>query len=328
MPGDADRPTGWGGDPVELPSPEAIRRADGGIKGHVVRTPLIPCQGTEGIYLKPEMLQPSGAYKSRGVLHWAMRLTEEERSHGLSTHSSGNTALALGSVAQQLHTTARSIVPDQVPPYKIQAMERVGVTPVPLPMAQLLHYVFEEEWKQEPYSFLNPWADPDMLAGNGTIGLEIFQDLPEVQTVIVPVGGGGLALGIGGALKALKPSVRILGAQSAACPALYRSFENGKPVWIEPQPSLCDGTALPLAVDELYPALRSVLDEVVLVGDEEVARAIQFVVGRHHLVVEGSGAMSLAVAMAMPFAERGETVCVLSGGNISTEKLTSLLSSK
>ncbi len=324
------RPTGWGGPPVALPPLADVRAAAARLEGIAVRTPLLPLTGEgrdAGLFLKPEVLQPAGSYKLRGVYNWADGLSAEERGRGLSTHSSGNTALALGYVARLFGVTARSLMPDSVPEYKVRAIRAAGVEPRPVPMGELLAYVFEERWRQEPYSFLNPWADPRMLAGSGTLGVEILADLPDIDTVFVPVGGGGLVIGLGGTLKALKPSVRVVGVQSAACPALHASFTAGRALWVESQPSLCDGTAVPLVVEQLYPALRQVVDEVMLVGEDEVRAAVKRLAVGNKLVVEGSGAMSVAAALATPSAQRGRAVCVLSGGSIGADKLISVLGS-
>lgn len=322
------RPTGWGGAPLSRPALADVRQAATRLEGVGVRTPLLPLAGEgrdAGLFLKPEVLQPAGSYKLRGVFNWAASLSAEERQRGLSTHSSGNTALALGHVARLFGVSARSLMPDSVPAHKLLAIRAAGVEPVPVPLGELLAYVFEERWRREPYSFLNPWADPKMLAGSGTLALEILADLPDVDTVFVPVGGGGLVIGLGSALKALKSSVRVVGVQSAACPALHASFAAGRAVWVESRPTLCDGTALPLVVEELYPVLREIVDEVMLAGEDAVKAALKRLALGNRLVVEGSGAMSVAAALATPVARRGRAVCILSGGSIGADKLISVL---
>jgi threonine dehydratase len=263
MPPDSPpRPTGWGGTPVEQPTLSQIEAAAERCRDVVVRTPLVPLHSYEAnsaLWLKPEILQPIRSYKLRGVFNWAAGLSDAERAKGFSTHSAGNTAQALGHVARLWGTAARSLLPDRTPPAKIEAIERYGVTPVVMPFDELLDYIFHARWEEEPYSFLNPWADPLMIAGNGALALEICQDLPTVRTVYVPVGGGGLIAGIGSALKAHRPHVRVIAVQPEACPALQVSLAAGRPAWIEPQPTVCD-TALPLVVDELFPLLSQVVE--------------------------------------------------------------------
>ena len=322
------RPTGSGGAPVAPADLGEIRAAAERLKGVAVRTPLVPLHSYDSkpdIFLKPEVLQPVGSYKIRGAYNWAACLTPAERSRGFSTHSAGNTAQALGYVARLFGVSARSLLPDDAPDVKIEGVRRYGVTPVPVPFDELLDYVFESRWEDEPYSFLNPWGDATMLAGNGTMGLEIFEDLPEVDTVYVPVGGGGLIGGVGSALKALKPSARVIGVQSEACPSLHASFSAGGPMWVESKPTICDGTIVPLVVDEMFPLLRQVVDDVMLVPEEAVGPAIARLALRNKIVVEGSGALSVAAALATPADQRGKTVCILSGGSIGADRLQDIL---
>ena len=324
----SEKPTGWGGDAVAQPSLAQIKQAAELLRDVIVRTPLVPLksyQDSTTIQLKPETLQPIGSYKLRGVYNWAASLSRKQLQAGLSTHSAGNTAQALGYVAQMMGAEARSLLPDRTPQVKIDAIRRYGVTPVIMPFAELLDYIFQAGWEQEPYSYLNPWADPLMVAGNGTIGLEILDELPEVDTVYVPVGGGGLVAGVGSALKAVHAGVRIVAVQPESCPALKASFAAGKPVWVDPQPTLCD-TALPLAIDETFQLLEQVVDEVVLVSEQEIRSALRQLALENKLIVEGAGALSVAAALATPEAQRGNSVCILSGSSIPVDKLTEILS--
>ncbi len=309
-------PTGWGGEPISLPSLSSIQQARQHLPAFIVHTPLLFAKDPS-IHLKPETLQPTGAYKVRGVWNWATSLSPSDHAQGLSTHSSGNTALALGYVARALGCHAKSRLPDKVPQYKIDAMKSYGVDPHPMPMADLIRFIFEEQWRTESSPFLNPWADPLMLAGNGTIGLEIVEDLKDVESLIVPLGGGGLLIGVAAALKAIKPDVRVIAVQPETCAPFQASLEANRAVWIEPEPTICDGTALPLVVAEAFPVLRELIDRLVLVSEDEVRRAMDYRADEHKLIVEGSGAMSLAAAWAVPESERGCTVCILSGGNKS-----------
>ena len=321
-------PTGWGGAPVAAPSIEAIRDAAEWLRPRVVRTPLLEFRGPDEaaeIYLKPETLQPIGSFKIRGALNWARHLGAEERARGLSTCSAGNTAQALGYAARGWGVEARSMLPDTVPDNKLRAIRGYGVTPVTLPFEELILYMLEERWRGEPYCYLNPWGDAHMIAGSATIGLEIFGDLPQVDTVFVPVGGGGLAAGVGSALAALKPSTRVVGVQTEASPALQASFEKGHPVWVESRPTICEGAAVPIIVDEMFPLLREVIDEVAVVSEDAARAAIRLLALDNKLVVEGAGAVSVAAALATPQSQRGKSVCILSGGSISAERLIAAL---
>jgi threonine dehydratase len=327
IPANHDRQTSLGGPIVEPPDIADVRAAAERLRGVVVRTPLVPLHSfgaSSDIYLKPEMLQPVGSYKLRGVYNWAASLNPELRERGLSTHSAGNTAQALGYVARLFGVSARSLVPDFAPYVKVRAVESYGATPVVMPFDELLDFVFAERWKHEPYNFLNPWGEPKMIAGSATIGLEIIEDSPDVETVYVPVGGGGLVAGMGSVLKALKPSVRIVGVQAEACPALHSSFAAGRPVWVDARPTICEGVAVPFVSDEMYPLLRSVIDDVVLVSEGEVRRAIRVLASNNSFVVEGAGALSVAAVLADE-QRRGKTVCILSGGKIEMDELAAIV---
>lgn len=322
------RPTGWGGNPVAQPPLSDIQTARTRIASHVVRTPLVPLHSYEAktnIYLKPETLQPIGSFKLRGVLNWATSLSPEERAKGISTTSAGNTAQALGYVARLFNIPARTLVPDTIPQNKLDAITSYGVEPIKLPFPDLLSFMLEEEWRNEPYAYLNPWGEPHLISGHGTLGLEVLEDLPSVESIFVPVGGGGLIAGVGSAIKASQTQARIIAVQSENCAAYQASLDRDAGGWIEAQPTICDGTAVPVIVDEMYPLLKNVIDEVTTVSDEAVKKAIRQLALKNKLVAEGSGALALAAALNIPSAERGLSVCVISGGSIDPEKLANIL---
>lgn len=313
----------WGGGAVPRQSLDAITAAAKRIGGVAARTPIL--EGGDGIWLKPEVLQPIGSFKLRGVYNWAAQLTPDERERGLITTSAGNTAQALGYVARIFGVKARTILPESIPAAKLEAIEGYGVEPVKVSVDELFAYMLEEQWKDDPYVYLNPWGQPQMMAGSGTIGLEIVDDLPDVSTVYVPVGGGGLVAGIGSALKALSPQIRVIGVQSEACPALARTFEAGHGVWVEAAATICDGTRVPLIVNEMAPLLREVVDDVVLVSEAAVRDAVRELALTHKLVAEGSGALAFAAALASPGREGSDSVCVVSGGSIDPDRLARIL---
>lgn len=323
-----NRPTGWGGAPVAQPSLTDIQQAATRIADHVVRTPLVPLhsyQAKTNTYLKPEILQPIGSFKLRGVLNWAASLSPQERAKGLSTTSAGNTAQALGYVARLFDVPARTLLPDTIPKNKLDAITSYGVEPIKLPFPDLLAYMLEEHWRNEPYAYLNPWGEPHLVSGHGTLGLEVLEDLPNVQSIFVPVGGGGLIAGVGSAIIASHTHAKIIAVQSENCPALQASFERNSGGWIDALPSICDGTAVPIIVDEMYPLLKNVIDDIVTVSDDAVKNAIRQLALKNKLITEGSGALALAAALQIPEAKRGLSVCVLSGGSIDAEKLAAIL---
>ena len=327
----ANRPTGWGGPIVKAPGVAEAGEAAQRIGEVAVHTPLLPFYsgGKEtGILLKPEIFQPIGSFKLRGVFNWAAALTPAERQRGLSTISSGNTAQALGYTARHFGVSARTLLLDTAPAGKIAALQGYGVETVLVPSEEFMGYLLEARWQQEPYRFINPIDDPHMIAGNATIGLEIMADYPDVESVYVPVSGGGMISGIGGVMKALNPSVRVVGVQPTNIAPLHASVAQDRPVWVDAQPTICDGCGAPLVFDEMYPVLRQVVDDIVMISEEEAKAAIKLLALKNKLIVEGAGALSVAAALATPAEQRGETVCVVSGGSIDADRLVAILTDK
>jgi len=326
---DLNRRTGFGGVPISAPTLDDIRAAAERIRDVAVRTPLVPLRSYTGaqpdILLKPETLQPVTSFKIRGAYNWASSLSDEQRARGLSTVSAGNTAQAVAYAARLVGASARSRLPDTTPQVKIDAIKAYDMEPVLMPGYELFDWMLSAGWKDESYTFLHPWVEPLMVAGSATMGLEIFDDLPEIDTVFVSVGGGGLICGVGSALKALKPDVRLVAVQPEACAPVRASISADAPAWVEPKPTLCDGLGVPLVTDEMWPLLRSVVDDTVEVSEEQVEDAIKRLALDNKLVVEGAGAASLAAALATPFGKRGRSVCVLSGGSIDSDKLAKII---
>lgn len=313
---------------LELPTLEEIQAAADLIKDVAVRTPLVPLHSYDAkhdIFLKPEILQPIASFKIRGMFNAVAPMGEEERRKGLSTISAGNTAKALGWVARYFGVKARSVMPERVPASKIEEVRSYGTEPIIVSEEGLREYILGRGWEQEPYAFIHPWHNHAFRAGNGTIGLEIIADLPGVDTVFIPVGGGGLATGVGSALKALKPSVRVVGVESEACPALYESLRAGKAVAVDSGETICDGASVPFITDEMFPLLKRVLDDVVLVSERAVKKTVRRLMLGNKMIVEGAGALSLAAANEQTADERGKTVCLLTGGSIGIERLLKIL---
>lgn len=290
----------------------------------VVRTPLVPVPGVESVWIKPEIHQPAGSFKVRGVYHRVARMSPQSRGRGISTVSAGNTAKALAWTGRRFGVTARSLMPDSAPRTKIDAVEALGGTPVLVPVEEVFAFLKEHRWENEPYAFVHPWTDRDVMVGHGTLGIEIVQDLPAVDTVFVPVGGGGLMGGVGSALKAARPEVRVVAVEPANCPSLNAALAAGAPVDV-PCDTICDGVAVPYITSEMFPLLADLADESVLVTEEDVKATIRLLATRCHVVAEGSGALALAAAMAMPAERRGRCVCLVTGGSIDAAKLASIL---
>ena len=296
------------------------------MRGVSERTPLLSFGDKDsGILLKSEVGQPTGSFKIRGVYNWAAGLTPDEVGRGFSTFSAGNTALALAHCARAFGTPCRSILPDYAPDIKVRALRERGVETVLVPFAEMADYIFRAGWREEPYAFLHPWTEPAMIAGHATIGLEIVEDLPDVETVYVPVGGGALAAGVGCAIGMLNPATRIVGVQTESYPSLAQSRHEGKPVWIEPRPTICDGVAVPFSTDQLFPLLEETVDGVAVVPETRVRETVRLLAREAGLVAEGAGALALAAALDTPREERGLSVCLVTGGNIPGALLDEIL---
>jgi len=212
---------------------------------------------------------------------------------------------------------------DKVPSSKIEAIKSYGVDTVLLPFEEARKWFLGNGWEQEPYTFIHPWFNHEFRAGNGTIGLEILADMPDVDTVYVPVGGGGLMCGVGAILKQLKPSMRVVGVQPEVTPALSEAFKTGKGFEMILEETISDISA-PIR-DEIYPLLREVVDDVVLVSEKEIKKAMKHLILRNKMVVEGAGALAVAAALQESFEVRGKSVSIVFGGSINSDKLVSII---
>lgn len=312
---------------IAPPRLEEIRSAALRLRRVAIRTPLVPLRtdgGERTIFFKPEIHQVVGSFKIRGVFNAVAAMPEAKRRRGLSTVSAGNTAQALAWCGRHFGVPARSLMPDTAPASKVDAVRRLGGEPVLVPRDEVFRFLKEHGWEREPYAFVHPWTSRDVMIGHGTIGLEIAADLPDVATLYVPVGGGGLLGGVGSALKALRPAAHVVAVEPEGCPALHESFRQGKPAEVECS-TICDGVAVPYITQEMYPLLRAVADEVVLVPERKVKATIKRLALRERIVVEGSAALAVAAALAAPRPATGPAVCLVTGGSIATELLAQIL---
>ena len=307
------------------PTLEDFQKAAKRIKGIALRTPLIPLrrykEEASGILLKPEILQPVGSFKIRGVYNWAVQLPVKERKKGLSTVSSGNMSQTLGYVANMFGVPSRAIMPDDAPKSKIEACRRYGMEVMLITWDKIFEYVDD---LPEDRCFLHGLEDYVLLDGHGTLGLEIMEDAPETDTIYVALGAGFLGAGVALAAKALKPSVRVVGVNSVNYPHFYESFMHEKAVELEHKSTLADGSAA-FVSDHMLRLVQEVIDEVVVVSEEMIEESIRFLAMENKLVVEGAGAISLAAALETQKEERGKTVCILSGGSIDSDVLSKIL---
>ena len=307
---------------------ERIRRAQEVIAGIAVRTPLVRFQGDSGadIYLKLENLQPIHSFKLRGALALVDSLSPSALDDGILTASAGNFAQAAAWVARERGVACRVVVPDSAPQTKLDAIHRLGGETIPVSFDAWWQCMTERRFRDLPGVFLHPVEHEALMAGNGTIGLEVLEDLPDVDNVLVPWGGGGLVTGIASALRQEKPAVRIYGAEVASAAPLTASLAAGKPVVVERKPSFVDGIGSTQLLPSMWPYAQELLDGSFVATPERVAEAVCLILERNRVVAEGAGATALAVALdeALP----GTTVCVVSGGNLDGSVLAQLLASR
>jgi threonine dehydratase len=312
---------------VNLVTLDDIRAAAKNVQGVAVRTPLLPWLGGEGLLLKPENLQPIGAFKVRGAQHAVTCLPAELRAAGVVTHSSGNHGQALAYAARAFEVPCVVVMPDVAPPVKIAATKALGAEVVLVPPAERVSRM-EQLVAARGLSPIPPYDHRDVIAGQGTVGLEIVEDLPEVDVVLVPVGGGGLASGVATAVKALRPSAAVVGVEPALAADARDSLAAGKLVtWPVEQAYLTIADALRVPLSELTLAhLRARLDGIVTVSDDEIRDTIGRLARSARLVAEPGGAAAVAAYLhhraSLP---AGRTVAVISGGNADPALLRSLL---
>ena len=300
---------------------EEIRRARERIGDDVMRTPLVPFPADDRILLKLECLHPIGSFKLRGAFSAVRAASAAELADGVVTASAGNMAQGLAWAAREVGVPARVIVPAQAPRAKLDRIEALGAEVVP---------VTHEEWWQAMVErgrdgvdglFVAPAAEEAVMAGNGTIGLELVEDAPEFDTVVVPWGGGGLTTGIASAMKVLRPEVRVVTAEPETGAPLTAAFAAGGPTEIDFRPSWVDGAGGPALLPGMWERARELVDEAVAVPLPEVEEAVRLLAARVHVVAEGAGALALAAALRRD----DRCVCVVSGGNIDADVLSRLL---
>lgn len=306
----------------------AIEKARSVIAGSAIRTPLlrfnVPSAPAE-IYLKLENLQPIGSFKIRGASNAISRLPPEKLERGVVTASAGNMAQGVAWCARKLGIPCTVIAPATAPETKISAIERLG--------GRVIKVSFDEWWRafeERAYpgvdgAFIHAFDDPDVMAGNGTIALEILEDLPEVDAVVIPWGGGGLTCGIASALRSLRPACRIFTAEVATAAPLAASIAAGIATQVDYQPSWVDGIGAKAVFPQMFDRAKNLIDGTLVADLPSVAEALRLMVQHNHIVAEGAGACPVACALSGK-AGTGKIVCVVSGGNIDSTKLQRIIS--
>ena len=314
-------------EPISL---SEIQEAQKRLSDTVFRTPLIPLNADESpaeIFLKLENLQPIGSFKLRGAGN-AMQLAKKEQlQKGVWTVSAGNWAQGVAWYARLLGVKCTVVVPDSAPETKIAAIERLGARVVFAPFDDCVQIFRSRSYKGMEGFFLDDFSEPAVRAGHGTIGLEILEELPEVDAVVIPYGGGGLSCGIAPGLRALKPDTKVYACEVETGAPLAASLAAGKPVEIDHTPSFVDGISAPFLVPGMWELASQLLDGSLVVGLAEVASAICLLAERNRIIAEGAGAVSVAAALTGK-AGSGKVVCIISGGNIDKSKLVKILEGK
>ena len=307
-----------------------VQSARARIAGTALRTPLMRLQvdASSEIYLKLENLQPIGSFKIRGALNAMRALPRERLAEGVYTASAGNMAQGLAWAARELGVPCRVVAPDHAPRTKLEAIERLGATVRLVPFAEWWRAILDHEVAGERGAFIHPGADPMVMAGNGTIALEILEDLPDADAILVPYGSGGLACGIAcaaRAARAVRPGIAVHAVELEGRAPFAASLAAGHPVSIDYTASFVDGMGGKSILDEMWPLARQVLAGSLAVSLRQVADAVRLLVERARVVAEGAGAAPVAAALAHDVGAR-KVVCVISGGNIDTNKLATILS--
>ena len=310
--------------PVSL---EAIQAARKRVNGVAVRTPLmrLPADIADAeIHLKLENLQPIGSFKLRGAANAMALAGDDALANGVSTASAGNMAQGVAWCARELGVACKVIVPEQAPKTKTDAIERLGGEVIRKPFEEWWQTILDHGYPGLDGLFVHPFADEAVMAGNGTIGLEIFDDLDEVDAILVPYGGGGLVCGIAAAARSVSPRTKVYAVEVETAAPLTASLAAGEPTPVTYTRSFIDGMGSGGVSEEMWPLAKSLLAGTIVVTVAQVAAAVKLLAERCRVVAEGAGAAAVAAALNRSL-ERKRIVCIVSGGNIDSEKLATIL---
>jgi threonine dehydratase len=305
---------------------EDFQAAAGEIRDVALLTPLIPFanDGPSAIRLKAECLQPLGSFKVRCGANALAGLSAAELAGGVATVSAGNFAQGLAVAARARGARVTAHVPAGASRVKLAALRALGVVIVPQTPEAWMQIAMSRQTGADDGHFIHPVCDAAVIRGNGTIGLELAADWPELDTVVVPIGGGGLAIGIALAFRALGRPVRVVACEAEGAAPLMAARQAGHPVPISRQPSFIDGAGSTSVLDAMWPLLDDLIDDVVVVSVEETKAALRLLAARHHLIAEGAGALGLAAALS-PQMEGRNVAVIVSGGNIDPVVFSQIL---
>ncbi|MES1913136.1 MAG: hypothetical protein MHM6MM_005357 [Cercozoa sp. M6MM] len=308
---------------------EFVRRVDQAadrLADFVINTPVLSVSGLDDVYVKCDQLQSIGSFKVRGVLNWALQLSDEKRQRGLLTNSAGNTAQALAYAARLLNTSAEAIMPVSVPLKKLRCFEQLGGQARKVSMQELFDFMRNDEWNNESKAFCHPWIEPKVHEGHATVIKEVL-DVMTPSTVYVPVGGGGLCLGVAQYVKQVAPTCRVIGVQAELCAPMYELFhgtDHQDSSNEKKEKTLCDGIAVPFVDPRNARPFLQYVDGITKVSEHDVKVALLKLLDMG-LLVEPSAAVALAAASMEPKETRGKSVVILTGRGIDRSTLTEIL---
>jgi len=311
--------------PIDL---SEVRAAQGRIAGTIVRTPLIRLElgpGFPDIRLKLENLQPINAYKLRGAANAVAMLSDAERRRGVWTISAGNAGQGVAYAARKAGIPCSVVAIETAPQAKMERMRALGATIVPVPFEVAWKALEEHSFAGMEGTFVHPFDDHNFIAGHGTMGLEILEDAPDTVAVIASIGGGGLLTGVGSAMKALKPGVKVYGVEPETAAPTSLTFAKGSPqVFTEWKSSFVDGAGGQSVMPRMWQRMKPILDACIVVTLDETKKAMKMMAEKVRVIAEGAGAMPLAAALTGK-AGQGPIVCIVSGGNIDLKKFSELI---
>jgi threonine dehydratase len=308
-----------------------IRAAADRIRPIARRTPLLDVSGAAGwpLFLKAESFQPGGAFKIRGAYNMVAQLTDDQRRRGVVTYSSGNHGQAMALAARELGAPAVVVMPTTAPQIKIDGAKAFGAEVIFAGTTSVERRArAEEEAEARGLTMVPPFDHAWIIAGQGTVGLEILEQLPEVAAVLVPIGGGGLIAGAAAAIKLSKPSVQVIGVEPSGAAAMKASIDAGKPVTLAKTESIADGLMPVRPGDLTFAHVREYVDRIVTVDDAQIVDAVGWAFERAKIVAEPSGAATIAAALGGATSTRGPVVAIVSGGNVSLERLEEMRRSR
>ncbi len=314
-------------DPLESVSLEQIRAAQTLNAGGALRTPLVPLfldHVPAEIYLKLESLQPIGSFKLRGAGHAMAMADPRERARGVVTASVGNMALGVAWNARRFGVSCRVVVPETAPSHKIAAIEALGAEVVPVPFADWWRAIVEHHHPGLRGLFIHPVSNPAILAGNGAIGLEILEDLPDVDAIVAPFGGGGLSCGIACAVEGLRAKARVYASEVETAAPFFAALAHGSPTEVPYLATFVEGVGGKGVLAEMWPLARRLLAGSAVVTLRQTADAVRLLAERARLIVEGAAATTLAAVLSNQIPGK-KIVCVISGGNLGVDRLSRIL---